>query len=1179
VLAATQWQRFPAAGQYGILWTYTLTFWGIGFWAFKQENLQLTAQTLQTISLLLMPLNFWAIDTFNLWRHPLEWLVVAIASVSLSAIYLIHNIQRQSLFVIFNYLGLCYLHWGWRFSDLPLVAVYIGAIPTTIAICFLEKRYSRESLYGNQKQRKTGKALVVFAFAVLLVRAIFVVHLPIQQLGLAVGICGWLLTQEGRREGGDKGDKEDIVASPSSSSSETSRPPTLPTLPTSSSSSPLEIIGGILLFLGWLVSVTEKFPWQATAVSGLALHFCSQRLRRYWLRRDLFAIFVIGLQGILLVVELIPVQLRQTAIGVWIQIADAGAFPDSIFSITLFPYVIFLVGLTDWLYRREKPKLAIFGEQLALLLGAILTLISWYNPTARSLNLFLSTITLAYVSDRRTPTSIFLVYFTHSTGLAAIAATIDWWFPSLTQEIWATILLVLMVAEWTISTLETSSNYQQIWYRSGWHLGFVLASVSYFLLLDPVINQNQQWGLLWLLTPLTLTVVASRREERRRINAVWFSCAALVAAQFLTFWQPGVRLVGLSFATGLMLVNTRYVRETVLAIINLGFALGFVAGLLWGQISGPDLFLVGAIAIVILWLLATWLQQYPGTFAALYAEASDGWAIFLCVVELTILTFHYLKTDFLAISPAWQYLTAPTLIGGTIIYRYWRQPDNLTVYGVGWAIETCLAEGILLFGGSNLEIATANIVLALLSLLLTNWWRSKRSSLARLSSLKQLPLIYALIGIAWRWQYFTAYTGWLTLGAAITCIAVGSRYRREKIITYLSLVGISLGCYELVIYQMLQSSGGSPADGLTILAVVAAAIALAYSFFVSWWRSRGRDTFLNLSIAEIKITAHIHWAISSILKVITAAIALESTPQLTPISIAVSLILAAYALIQGRDADTEAKGTASDWWVYAGIVEIFATTLYARLIWTELSILDPWRVILVSLVALFIYQIPWRSWGWQPTPWQRASLVIPALTALINAEDISYLSLLVVAAFYARIAIKQRNIRWSYLSLGFVDGAIVRFLSEQGLTDILWYALILGLSLLYIAQFDPSLIKPAQKQQRHYLRILAVGIICLVALSFHQDTGGIIPSIISLVTIFAGLGLRIRAFLFVGTVTFILTIFYQLVVLIFTYSFLKWVIGLIAGIVMISIAANFEKRSEQIITILQNWFEKLGEWQ
>ncbi|MEL6788256.1 MAG: hypothetical protein AAFO76_12805, partial [Cyanobacteria bacterium J06607_15] len=53
VLAASQWQNFPNYGQYIVLLTYTLSFWGIGFWTGKQNSLRLTSQTLKAIATLL----------------------------------------------------------------------------------------------------------------------------------------------------------------------------------------------------------------------------------------------------------------------------------------------------------------------------------------------------------------------------------------------------------------------------------------------------------------------------------------------------------------------------------------------------------------------------------------------------------------------------------------------------------------------------------------------------------------------------------------------------------------------------------------------------------------------------------------------------------------------------------------------------------------------------------------------------------------------------------------------------------------------------------------------------------------------------------------------------------------------------------------------------------------------
>ena len=294
---------------------------------------------------------------------------------------------------------------------------------------------------------------------------------------------------------------------------------------------------------------------------------------------------------------------------------------------------------------------------------------------------------------------------------------------------------------------------------------------------------------------------------------------------------------------------------------------------------------------------------------------------------------------------------------------------------------------------------------------------------------------------------------------------------------------------------------------------------------------------------------------------------------MTPISVATSFCLGAYAIIQGRD-KSETANSKSDWWVYLGLVEITATLIYSRLIIDRLSILDPLRIVITCLIALIIYQIPWQNFGWRATPWQRTFVTIPALMALVSAEDISYLSLLATTLFYLRIAYYQKNVRWSYLSLGFLNWGIIR-LAWQYQIEFIWLAAILCLSILYIAQFDPNL--KLHRQQRHYLRLAASSFFCVVAL-FYQDTG-IIPSLVSLALIFAGLGFKIRAFLFSGTISLILTVFYQLAILVLTYSFLKWIVGLIAGVCLIIIAASFERQKNNFTNKLQTYTNQLNHWQ
>jgi len=1186
VLAATQWQNFPAVAQYGVLWAYTVIFWVGSVWAQRMQNLQLTAQTLRLITLLLMPVNFWAMDSFGLWQNPLEWMVMAFAAVTLTMITLFHQELRNNRLFVSNatlLLGLSFLHWGWHYLGFPLVAVYLGMVGTAIFLprIVLQTSTDPQSLTAPQERQISpviGNSIVIYALSVLLGRAIFVIHLPLAQLGLAIGICGWLFARLSPAN-----DTEEVVAN--------------------FKSRIWELTGGGLLLVGWLVSVYETLPWQAAAVSGLGLWFCASRLRREWRRRDLLLIFLIGLQGMVLLWRLIPVGFRKETLANISQLIDAQSVPWAFASLGLFPYAIVMILLIDWLYRASKPQLASFGERLTFSFGFLLTLVSLANPVLRSLNLILSTLTLAAVTFRWLPTRKGLVYLTHITGLLACASIIDWQFPKLNQPAWAAILLTTMVIEWGFSSVKhtplgrlySSNSSLSIWLKSSWYLGFVLSGISYVLLFNYIYpngiyspSLSDQSVLLWLLTPLALTGVASLSQEVQRKQAVLFSVVALGMAQVLTIALPGTRLVGLGIATGLMLVNTRYLKQLNAAVINVGFGLTLVGMLLWEGIPGlpqlslSDWFLVNAIAIIILWLSRSLLQQLTSTLAALYAQALDNWAIGLCGFELLMLTLQNIGSYLGFISPDGKYLAASVLIAIALVYRCWRQPHNLGVYSFSWAVEIIVAEAILLTDGKLLELATANIILGLITLFVSDAWAIRYRRPIPLLSLEILPLFYALLGIGLRLGDFNNWTGLLTLGAALTGIGVGRRRIEWKSITYLSLAGITFAWYELVIYQLLQAKGGSFADGLTILASVATAIAICYRLLAWFWQLHSRETLLSLSLAEIKVTAHLHWFIGSLLMSLAVQNAIYLPPQLTIISIIVSLILASYALLQGRCQEINQNENTKDIWVYLGLLEMAGTIFYARIIWTELSGLDPHFSTVAYLLAYCMHQIPWQRWGWRRTPWRLAAIVFPLLTVLATASVVSDLGLLGVAAFYIWVFQLRSNFRFTYISVALIDWAIMRWFERFNLTDGLWYTIVVGLSLLYVAQFDPELKHPEKRQLRHYLRLVGSGAISFVALVYHQDTGlipGFIPGIISFITIFAGLILRVRAFLFVGTATFLGTAFYQLVILISRYPFIKWVVGLISGIIFIGMAANFETRREQIKLMLRNSSQQLREWE
>ncbi len=1200
VLAASQWEKFPPSGQYGVLLAYTLSFWGISFWAGRQSNLSLTTRALLIVTLLLVPVNFWAMDSFSLWQNPLGWIVIAIASITLTAITILlcdnrlfaMNKQARRL-PLLNILGLSYLHWGWQIPGFPLIAVYLATVGTTIATIYHTRTQQRQIAPVEERQTDLGISLpsvvIIYALLVLLVRALFIVRVDVQELGLAIGICGWLvawLAQNLTPSPSPQAERGAVNGEVRSNNATSPSPPTPPTLP-------WQLLGGILLFLGWLVSVGAPFPWQATAVSGLGLWFLGRRLQLRGTPMDVAAIFVIGLETIWLGWLLVPSQLQQWAIATGTQLTYSQNTPWALLSVTLFPYVVFMLVLTDRLYRADKAQLANFGEQLTLVFGISLTGLSLINPTLRSLNLLLSTITLGRVSQRRLPTRISLVYMTQITGVLTLCSIIDRFLPNLNTQVWASIVLAVAVAEWLFSCVGNG-----VWQRSAWHMGLGLAVLSYALLWNNAQsawfgfgNGSEHWGLIWLIVPMTLTGIAilgwknpASVVARPTLNG-WLSVAALGLAQSLTLPLSGGRLISLAVASALMFLNTQYLRHKVSALITVGFGLSFIAALLWEGVPGlPRLsiegwFVAGAVCTVGLWLVRTLLSRRENELVAIYAEATDKWAIALCSVELLLLSVHSLFVYQGLAQAGFLYLTSSAIILGAIVYRSWQQPTNWGFYGIGWCLELLIAE-VLGFGDrSIIKIAIANIALGLITQLLGEWWRRKH----RLEQLPNrwhiLPLLYGVFGAVLRSSSFANWTGLSTLAIALIAIGVGRRRQEFKPLVYLGLVGVSISVYELLLYQLLQVPGGAFGDGLIAMSVLGTGIMYAYRILSPWLVD-----YLRLTTEELKVVAHVHWAVSSCL-LLCATFTPIAINRLVGLGVGVFLIR--YAIFQGRSplSPPLIRGvggiTKAETWVYLGLLEIAGLRIY----WIHTAVgrlfagpLLPWRAPIASVVAYFLYILPWERWGWSKRPWQNAAYILPLIYLWESRAEIYPVGLLITAGFYAFVAKFSEKFRFTYVSVVLIDWALFRWFSGLHLTDPLWYVTVIGLSLLYVAECDPGLRLPEMKASRHWLRFLGSGLICGWAIVFHQDTA-FVPGIFSLIAIFAGLALRVRAFLYVGTGTFFITSFYQLVIFSLRYPFFKWVVGLLVGIVLISIAANFETRREQLNSLLRNTTEELQEWE
>ncbi|MEL7244373.1 MAG: DUF2157 domain-containing protein, partial [Cyanobacteria bacterium J06573_2] len=920
-------------------------------------------------------------------------------------------------------------------------------------------------------------------------------------------------------------------------------------------------------------------------------------------------------------------------------------------SIGLFPYVIFMVGFTNHLRNTQskpvrtsslspekasepdnvkstnktnskssnqdatttinKLDLASFGEILTLILGISLTTISLENPALRSLNLLLSTITLFVVTHQKfnqilstsppsTSSPVSLIYLTHTTAILTLFSWINLFFPSISQQIWAVVCLVVMVAEWLFSNVNNG-----FWSRSAWYIGLVLAGVSYLLLSinlesTGIIYRNQtsfvnqsSWGLAWLVTPVTLTIIGSRNQEGRKDKQI-ISILTIILAQFLTLPLPITRLIGLAVGTMTMFVNTKYLRNKASAIITVGFGLSFITAVLWEftSLSYAGWFVYGAVTTLCLWIIRKLLQR-GNELANIYAVATDFWGSTFCGCELLLLSIHAIAIYWFGVSDILLCAISTTVTLLALAFRHFYSSTNWTFYGIGWSVELLQLYLIEIFEFGIYEVtnngspqliylAVGNIGLGLITQFIGEWLQSKHYAENLPNRWHILPLLYAGFGVLLRYNTFDSWTGLSTLAVAWIVISIGKRSQKLKPLLYLGLVGVSIAAYELLFYQLQQAAGsGTVGDGWIILATLATGIAYAYRFLSPWLTS-----YLKVSFQELKMFAHFHWGLGSVLLIAT----LSNPVTAYQLALFSGFLLSCYAIFEGRKATHSDKSsseassrkiTEADIWVYIGLIQIACFRYFippTSVVSVFFQQIRPWIAGVSCIFGYMLYILPWSRWGWLKRPWQVTAYILPLFYLWETRIQIYSISLLLVAVYYIFIAKIVNQIRFTYISLALVNWVLWRWFIDLNLTDALWYISSLSLSLIYIAQFDSQLKLQQNKVYRHGLRMLASGMICGYATVFHQNVFWI-PGIISLIAIFTGLALKTRAFVYVGTISFIITAFYHLVIFTFDYPFLKWVVGLLVGITLIFIAANFESRRQQLNVLINSINNELKEWE
>jgi hypothetical protein len=1157
VLAVSQWQNFSPVGQYSILFTYTLAFWGASVWTGRKAALRQTARMLQTATLLIIPVNFWMMDGLQLWQSGIGMLVNLLAAVALSGVMLKVATRLPvppSRWMLLSGLGLSWLHWGWAISGIPLIATYVGTIGTALLVYFDEASARPSSVSGSEVQPASNPLphvslmTVVIGVATLLLlgRAILAAQVPLSQVGLAFGICGWLFCWLTRWK----------------------------------TTQPFQVwrqIGIGLLLLGWAVTVTATPPWQALAVSGLGLWLLGDRLRWRSSRLTLLALLLLGLQTYLLLWRLLPLTWHQTILTTAAQEFGSAGMPLVLLSLAGFPYLWLMLAMAGRL--RQQPRLAKLTEGLALGFGIVLTLISLSNLLVRAISLSLATITLMLSLRRRWTTG--WLYLNHLLIVLVIAAWIATTWRAWNHVEWSRILLLGMAIEWGFSIAVPIT-----WRRSCWHFGLGMAVLSYCLLPNWFSVQLSDQNLIWLLTPALLTGLSRWRQFVQPQTAAWLSAVSLIAQLFLVDTANGW-LLSLGVAAGLMLINTLCLQRRIAALLTVAFGLGFEGVALYRWL--PDLLtfdwgmVLLAANLWLLWLMQARLEQRSSRQFQLYAKATGFWGSAIGLFSLISLSLNAFAAAILAESTSVQLVISSVLLATAFVYHLRRSAAlnayGFNLYGLAWAVELVAVTlvGWKLTGQQAIDVlAIATLGLGLVSQLAGDW--VSRTQPYRFSW-HLIPLLYAGLGALLGHYHFTATTGLYLLAAALIGIGVGRRTAALQPLTQIALLVGSIAAYELLIYQLLQAKGGNAGDGMTLLAGLAAAIAALYRLGQRWLLA-----YLRLEQRQLSWLAHLHWGWGSSLALVALLLGLSHHGFWVWLLVMASVSL--YALLQGRVQGEIAEANQADLWVYAGILQalILLGDMLYRLV-PEVLLLR-WAAMLAAGIGLGLYWLPWRSWGWSQRPWQQMGIALPGLAVLLTAAAVSLQSLLIAAAFYAWVAKAEHRPRLSYLSVGLADWAAWRYLDSVNWLNVTWVGSVLAASLLYLAQIDPALQGRAAREQRHWLRSLAVGLLSLTL--FYQaeitsDPTGLLIRILilglAMGLVLLGLALRVRAFLYVGTIVFIGQVLRLLWLFVNSYSLLLWAVGIVLGLLLIWIAATFEARRSQMSALLQYWLNQFANWE
>ncbi len=200
--------------------------------------------------------------------------------------------------------------------------------------------------------------------------------------------------------------------------------------------------------------------------------------------------------------------------------------------------------------------------------------------------------------------------------------------------------------------------------------------------------------------------------------------------------------------------------------------------------------------------------------------------------------------------------------------------------------------------------------------------------------------------------------------------------------------------------------------------------------------------------------------------------------------------------------------------------------------------------------------------------------LIPLIGAWFIGTGTGIQTLLGMGIFYSVISYVRHQKRYGYIAVAIFNIALQVFFIWRGIRFGLHpqvFVAPIGITLIGIAHLNRH---QMDKKALRFLRSFASAVIYASSIAEFKTFGGLAPPIIlaglCVLGILAGIALRIRPFLYLGTAFLLVDIFIQIISVGRANTWIWWISGFTFGLILFILFALFERKREQILTLIKS---------